>query len=125
MKKKSIFWDTFLLKKRCLAGGKWILSFVVETISGFRPVSKKKPETFCNCQSFTETGWKKKGLFCKKPGKRTVSTIVNVWIDRYMDISYRKYVKSKLLTFNRRGQCKIYALTTENLCNTTNKSKVL
>ena len=73
MKKKSIFWDSFLLKKRCFAGGKLILSFVVETISSFRPVSKKRPETFCNCQSFTETGWKKKGLFCKKPGKRTVS----------------------------------------------------
>ena len=47
---------------------------LTETFSSFRPVSKNWPETFWNCQSFTETGHKKKGLFGIKSGKRTVST---------------------------------------------------
>ena len=71
--KKSIFRYSIFIKKIRFTGGNSILNSLLETISSFRPVSKKRPETVWNCQSFSETGWKKKGLFCKKQGKRTVS----------------------------------------------------
>ena len=73
IKKNTIFWYSIFVKKIRFTGGNSILNSMVETISSFRPVSKKRPETVWNCQSFTETGWKKKGLFGIKPGKRTVS----------------------------------------------------
>ena len=73
-KKNIIFWYSIFVKKIRFTGGNSILNSMVETISSFRPVSKKRPETVWNCQSFTETGWKKKGLFGIKPGKRTVSS---------------------------------------------------
>ena len=71
--KKSIFWYSISVKKIRFRAGNSILNYLIETSSSFRPVSKKRPETVWNCQSFTETGWKKKGLFGIKPGKRTVS----------------------------------------------------
>ena len=74
IRKKSIFWYSISVKKIRFRGGNSILNYLVETISSFRPVSKKRPETVWNCQSFTETGWKKKGLFGIKQGKRTVSS---------------------------------------------------
>ena len=54
--KKIIFWYSISVKKIRFRGGNWIFNYLVETICSFRPVSKKRPETVWNCQSFTETG---------------------------------------------------------------------
>ena len=62
--------------------------FFTKTSSSFRPVSKNWPETFWNCQSFTETGHKKKGLFGIKWGKRTVSKkIKEEWFHVFLFLS--------------------------------------
>ena len=65
IKKNTIFWYSIFVKKIRFTGGNSILNSMVETISSFRPVSKKRPETVWNCQSFTETGWKKKAFLAK------------------------------------------------------------